>query len=72
MLPEDLSDMLIDVFTKYDVDYEDFDILNYYETETAFGRKKPPKRHLKLLTVDMIIEAVEAGLWFYDDSIQGL
>jgi hypothetical protein len=66
MLPEDLAEILIDVFTKYGVDYSKFDMLNYYEAERAFWQRKPPKRDLKPLTVEMIIEAVKAKRWFYD------
>ncbi|MBU9823102.1 MULTISPECIES: DUF1493 family protein [Rahnella] len=67
LLPEDAEDMLLDVFTKYSVDYLDFDMLNYYEAERAFWQKKLPQRELKPLTVEMIIEAVKVGRWFYDD-----
>ncbi|CNH61196.1 putative phage-associated acyl carrier protein [Yersinia aldovae] len=64
--PEDIDDMLSDIFTHFNIDFSNFDAENYFECQYAFWQKKPPPREKKLLTVEMIIESAKAGRWLYD------
>lgn len=65
-LPEDAHDFLADVFEHFDIEHSNFDGGNYFEYEYPFWQKKPPKRVLRPLTVEMIIESAKAGKWLYD------
>ncbi|MBL7636695.1 DUF1493 family protein [Atlantibacter hermannii] len=69
-VPEDLEDMLIDLFTRYDIEHSNFDLDNYFEPELFWWQWKLRKqwrgRKLKPLTLEMIIESAKAGRWLYD------
>ncbi|AMO47291.1 Hypothetical protein AKI40_0868 [Enterobacter sp. FY-07] len=65
LVPEDAEDMLLDVFTHFNIDYSNMDTRNYIEYVYPFWQKKP-KIKIKPLTVEMIIESARAGRWLYD------
>lgn len=70
LVPEDLEDMLIDLFTRYDIEHTNFTLDNYFEPELFWWQWKHKKewkgRQLKPLTLEMIIESAKAGCWLYD------
>ncbi|MDR9890493.1 DUF1493 family protein [Pseudenterobacter timonensis] len=70
LLPEDLEDMLIDLFTRYSIEHSNFVLDNYFEPEIFWWQWKRRKqwhdRQLKPLTLEMIIESAKAGKWLYD------
>ncbi|WP_081430682.1 DUF1493 family protein [Pseudenterobacter timonensis] len=70
LLPEDLEDMLIDLFTRYSIEHSNFVLDNYFESEIFWWQWKRRKqwlnRPLKALTLEMIIESAKAGKWLYD------
>lgn len=65
LVPEDAEDMLLDVFTHFNIDYSGMDTRNYIEYEYPFWQKKP-ETEIKPLTVAMIIESAKVGRWLYD------
>ncbi|MBB1200963.1 DUF1493 family protein [Enterobacteriaceae bacterium 89] len=68
--PEDLEDMILDLFTRYGIEYDSFVLDNYFEPEIFWWqwklRKQWQERQLKPLTVEMLIESAKAGKWLYD------
>ncbi len=60
LVPENVEDMLLDVFKHFNIDYSNMDTRNYIEYEYPFWQKKPEKE-IKALTVEMIIESARAG-----------
>lgn len=69
-MPEDLEDMLIDLFTRYGIEHSNFNLDNYFMPELFWWqfrlRKKWGERQFKPLTLDMIIESAKMGHWIYD------
>lgn len=69
-VPEDLEDMLLDLFTRYSIEYSNFNLDNYFMPELHWWQFKRKKewidRQVKPLTLDMIIESAKAGRWLYD------
>jgi len=69
-VPEDLEDMLIDLFTRYSIEHSTFVLDNYFEPELHWWqfklRKEWEGRKFKPLTLEMIIESAKAGRWLYD------
>lgn len=69
-LPEDLEDMLVDLFTRYGIEHSTFVLDTYFEPELFWWQWKKRKawlaRELKPLTLEMIIESAKAGHWLYD------
>lgn len=69
-VPEDLEDMLLDLFTRYGIEHSNFVLDNYFEPEVFWWQRKRRKeissRALKPLTLDMIIESAKVGRWLYD------
>ncbi|MBV7404898.1 DUF1493 family protein [Enterobacter sp. ENT03] len=69
-VPEDLEDMLIDLFTRYGIEHSTFVLDNYFEPELHWWqfklRRKWEGRQFKPLTLEMIIESAKAGRWLYD------
>lgn len=71
LFPEDLEDMLIDLFTRYGIEHDNFILDNYIEPEIYWWqwklRRKWCNRELTLkpLTLGMIIESAKAGHWLY-------
>nr|VUD28290.1 Protein of uncharacterised function (DUF1493) [Raoultella sp. NCTC 9187] len=63
---EELEEMLIDLFTRYNIRYDGFNLYHYFEPERPWWKGKPPERKLKPLTVEMIIESARAGVWLYE------
>lgn len=63
---EELEEMLIDLFTRYNIEHQNFNLDNYFDPESPWWQRKPPRRELKPLTVAMIIESAKAGRWLYD------
>lgn len=63
---EDLEDMLLDLFDRYNINYEKFQLDEYFEPELPWWRRKPPPKERKPLTVEMITESAKAGKWLYD------
>lgn len=70
LVPEDLEEMLLDLFNRYEIEHRNFVMDNYFEPELfwfQFGlRKKFRDRQYKPLTLEMIIESAKAGRWLYD------
>ena len=70
LVPEDLEDMLLDLFTRYGIEYSNFVMDNDFEPELFWFqfrlRKKFRDRQYKPLTLEMIIESAKAGRWLYD------
>lgn len=69
-VPEELEEMLLDLFTRYNIKYDNFIIADYFMPEFAWWqfklRKEWRDRKFKTLTVGMIIESARAGRWLYD------
>lgn len=69
-IQEDLEEMLFDLFTRYDIDYRNFNLDNYFMPEFYWWqfrlKKEWRNREFKKLTLDMIIESAKAGRWLYD------
>jgi len=67
-LQEELEEMLVDLFTRYGISYDNFNLDNYFEPEWPVWLwwKKLQRRVYKPLTVEMIIESAKAGRWLYD------
>lgn len=67
MLPEDIEDMLLDLFVRYNIDYSNFNLDDYFEPEWPVWLlwKKFQRKEYKPLTVEMIIESAKAGKWLY-------
>lgn len=63
---DELGEMLIDLFTRYDINYENFNLDNYFEPELPWWSKRDKNKLYKPLTVEMIIESALAGKWLYD------
>lgn len=64
-VPEDAEDFLLDIFEHFNIDYSNFESINYIEYEYPFWQKKP-NIEIKPLTIEMIIESAKAGRWLYD------
>lgn len=64
---EELEEMLVDLFTRYEISHDNFDLDEYFEPEWPVWLwwKKLQRRVYKPLTVDMIIESAKAGKWLY-------
>jgi len=65
-IDEELEEMLVDLFTRYNIKHDNFNLDDYFEPELPWWRRKPPHKELKPLTVEMIIESAKAGQWLYD------
>ena len=70
LFPEDLEDMLLDLFSRYGIAHSNFVMDNYFEPELFWFqfrlRKTFRDRQYKSLTLDMIIESAKAECWLYD------
>lgn len=64
---EELEEMLVDLFTRYEISHDNFDLDKYFEPEWPVWLwwKKLQRRVYKPLTVNMIIESAKAGKWLY-------
>lgn len=64
---EELEEMLVDLFTRYEISHDNFDLDEYFEPEWPVWLwwKKLQRRVYKPLTVNMIIESAKAGKWLY-------
>lgn len=64
---EELEEMLLDLFTRYGISHENFDLDEYFEPEWPVWLwwKKLQQRVYKPLTVGMIIESAKVGRWLY-------
>ena len=65
-LPEDIDDMLEDIFSHFKIDFANYDPENYFDCEYALWQKRPTPREKRPFTVEMIIESAKAGRWLYD------
>lgn len=72
LVPEDLEDMLIDLFTRYGIEHSNFILDNYIEPELHWWQWKRRREWrvreltLKPLTLGMIIDSAKVGYWLYD------
>ncbi|QMI03639.1 DUF1493 family protein [Citrobacter sp. RHB25-C09] len=70
LVPEDLEDMLLDLFTRYGIDASNFNLDNYFMPELYWWQFRLKKawreRQFKTLTLAMIIESAKVGRWLYD------
>ncbi|WP_411754147.1 DUF1493 family protein [Serratia sp. (in: enterobacteria)] len=64
---EELEEMLVDLFTRYEISHDNFDLDEYFEPEWPVWLwwKKLQRKVYKPLTVNMIIESAKAGKWLY-------
>ncbi|CAI2160939.1 Protein of uncharacterised function (DUF1493) [Serratia fonticola] len=64
---EELEEMLVDLFTRYEISHDNFDLDEYFEPEWPVWLwwKKLQRRVYNPLTVNMIIESAKAGKWLY-------
>ena len=65
-IDEELDEILADLFTRYHIAYDNFDLDNYFTPEKPWWSGKQASRQLKPLTVEMIIKSAIAGRWLYD------
>lgn len=65
-VPEELEEMLLDLFNRYNITYENFNLDDYFEPEIPWWRRRDKEKVYKRLTVEMIIESAKAGKWLYD------
>jgi hypothetical protein len=70
LVTDELGEMLIDLFTRYGISYDNFNLDNYFEPELPWWwwqlRREYKGKVYKPLTVEMIIESAKAGCWLYD------
>ncbi|PKE29594.1 hypothetical protein CWS43_16280 [Rahnella sp. AA] len=70
LVTDELGEMLIDLFTRYGISYDNFNLDNYFEPELPWWwfrlRRQYKEKMYKPLTVEMIIESAKAGKWLYD------
>ena len=70
LVTDELGEMLIDLFTRYGISYNNFNLDNYFEPELPWWwfrlRREYKNKVYKPLTVEMIIESAKAGRWLYD------
>ena len=70
LVTDELGEMLIDLFTRYGISYDNFNLDNYFEPELPWWwfrlRREYKNKVYKPLTVEMIIESAKAGKWLYD------
>lgn len=69
-IQEDLEEMLFDLFTRYEIEYSNFNLDNYFMPELYWWqfrfKKEWRDRQFKTLTLEMIMESAKAGKWLYD------
>lgn len=69
-IQEDLEEMLFDLFTRYKIDYSNFNLDHYFMPEFYWWQFRFKKqwrgRKFKELTLGMIIESAKFGRWIYD------
>jgi hypothetical protein len=67
---EELEEMLLDLFTRYNIKHDNFNIDDYFQPELPWWwfrlRREYKEKSYKTLTVEMIIESAKAGKWLYD------
>ncbi|NGX87737.1 DUF1493 family protein [Rahnella sp. Lac-M11] len=64
---EELEEMLVDLFTRYGIEHNNFNLDDYFEPEWPVWLlwKRFQRKEYKPLTVGMIIESAKAGKWLY-------
>lgn len=69
-IPEDLEEMLFDLFTRYEIEHSNFNIDDHFMPEFYWWQFRLKRewrdREFKTLTLEMIIESAKAGRWLYD------
>ncbi|EOS95569.1 DUF1493 family protein [Erwinia tracheiphila] len=69
-IQEDLEEMLFDLFTRYGIEHDNFNLDDYFMPGLCWWQLRLKKefrgRKFKNLTLEMIIESSKAGRWIYD------